>query len=132
MSENKTQNNAPRGPMGGPGMMRGMMPGAKAKDFKGTMKKLISYLGSHRWTILFVWLLAVISTTFTILGPKILGNATNELVDGFMRQISGTGSIDFTKIGSIILWAGWIIWNKCDILLSPRLCHDWCNHEDNL
>jgi len=104
MSENKTPNNQPRGPMGGPGMMRGMMPGAKAKDFKGTMKKLISYLGSHRWIILFVWLLAIISTTFTILGPKILGNATNELVDGFMRQISGTGSIDFTKIGTIILW----------------------------
>jgi len=106
MSENKTQNSTPRGPMmgRGPGMMGGMMPGAKAKDFKGTMKKLISYLGSHKWTILFVWLLAVVSTTFTILGPKILGNATNELVSGYLSQISGTGSINFTKIGSIILW----------------------------
>lgn len=116
MSEKNTQKNdtspsvgmGGRGPgmMGGrgPGMMGAMMPGAKAKDFKSSMKKLIGYLGPHKWTILFVWLLAVISTIFTIISPKILGNATNELVSGFINQISGTGGINFGKIGEIIIW----------------------------
>ncbi len=50
-----------------------MMPGAKAKDFKGTIRKLAGYLGSHKLTIVFVWLLTIVSTVFTILGPRILG-----------------------------------------------------------
>lgn len=94
-----------QGPMGGPmgpGMMMG--PGQKAKDFKGTMKKLIGYLGKYRLTILVVWALAVISTIFTIIGPKILGKATDELFTGIMSKIAGTGNVDFAKIGSIILW----------------------------
>ncbi|MEL7608904.1 MAG: ABC transporter ATP-binding protein [Bacillota bacterium] len=83
--------------------MHGMMPGAKAKDFKGSMAKLIAYLGSYKWTILFVWLLAVASTVFTILGPRILGQATDELFTGVMKVVAGTGSVDFEKIGGIIL-----------------------------
>ena len=61
---------------GGP---RGMMPGEKAKDFKGTMGKLISYLGKYLPAIIAVMLFAIASTVFSIIGPKILGNATTEL-----------------------------------------------------
>lgn len=92
-----------RGPMGGgPGM--GMMAGAKAKDFKGSLTKLIGYLGKYKLTILFVWILATISTVFMILGPKIIGQAIDELFSGFIKQIAGTGSIDFDRIKLILLW----------------------------
>ena len=110
MSENKMKNSGtpPRGPVGG-GPMGGGPRGIgidapKAKDFKGTMSKLIGYLGAHKVTILVVWVFAVISTVFTIVGPKILAGATDELITGYMSQIAGTGSINFGKIGSIIVW----------------------------
>ncbi len=93
------------GPMGGGmgGPMGGMMSGEKARDFGGTMKKLMNYLGSYKWTILFVWILAIGSTVAMILGPSILGDATDELVGGFMKQVSGTGNIDFGVIGGILI-----------------------------
>lgn len=88
-------------PMGGPGAL---MPGEKAKDFKGTMKKFLGYLGSYKWTILVVFIFAVISTVFSVVGPKILGQATDELFKGIMSRISGKGTgINFDKIGQIIL-----------------------------
>jgi ATP-binding cassette subfamily B protein len=93
------------GPMGGGrhGPMA-MMKGEKAKDFKGTMWKLIEYLGSYKMTIIVVMMLAVGSTIFTIIGPKILGKATTKLFEGVMAQINGTGNgIDFAYIGRIIL-----------------------------
>jgi len=93
-----------RGPMGGGPMGHGMaMPGAKAQDFKGTMKKLIAYLGKYRSTIMIVFIFAIASTAANIAGPKILGEATTKLFEGVMAQIGGTGSIDFTAIGRIIL-----------------------------
>ncbi len=101
MSENRQQ--APKrrgGPMHGPGMM---MPGEKAKDFKGTMSKLIAYLGKYKLTVIFVLVIAVISTVFMIVGPKILGKATDELFNGLMAKIAGTGNIDFERIGIIML-----------------------------
>ena len=108
MSEKHTkqQGGRVRGAMGGPmgGPMAGMMPGAKAKDFKGTMKKLLGYLGAHKWTIIFVWTLAIISTVFTIWGPRILGDVINELVEGFLNQVSGAGGINFFAIGKTLLW----------------------------
>lgn len=67
---------------GGPGGMRGS--GEKAKDFKGTMKKLISYLSEYRWKLLIVIVFAIGSTIFAIASPKILGNATNQIVDDFV------------------------------------------------
>ncbi|WP_432707050.1 ABC transporter ATP-binding protein [Gottfriedia acidiceleris] len=92
----------------GPGQMFGrsipMAPGQKAKDFKGSMAKLMSYLGAHKKTIVFVFILAIISTVFTILGPKILGKATDEIFSGVMKQISGSGKINFGKISAIGLW----------------------------
>jgi len=91
------------GPMGGPGGHMMGAPTAKAQDFKGTMKKLIAYLGKYRSTIMIVFVFAIASTAANIAGPKILGGATTKLFEGVMAQISGTGSIDFDAIGRIIL-----------------------------
>ncbi len=93
-----------RSPMGhGP---MAMMKGESARDFKGTMRKLIAYLGPYRWMILLVLFLAAASTLFQIFGPKILGNATTKLFEGLMAQISGNGAgVDFAAIGRILLTA---------------------------
>ena len=92
-----------RGPRPGGGPMA-LMKGEKARDFKGTMRKLIQYLGSYRISILVVMIIAAASTVFAIVGPKILGKATTKLFEGVMGQIAGTGSgIDFNYIGRIIL-----------------------------
>ena len=91
-----------RGPMGhGPG--GGMMPGEKAKDFKGSAKKLIAYMGNYKFAILIVMIFAIGGTTFSIIGPKVLSKATTELFNGLMAKISGTGGIDFEKIARILL-----------------------------
>jgi ATP-binding cassette, subfamily B, multidrug efflux pump len=107
MSENK-QNmkknaNRSRGMGHGPGggMMLG---GGKARDFKGTMKKLLSYLSKYRAAIIVVMVLAIASATFGIFGPKLLGNATTLIFEGIMGKFAGTSSgIDFTAIGNIII-----------------------------
>jgi ATP-binding cassette, subfamily B, multidrug efflux pump len=92
------------GGMHGPGGM--MMRGEKARNFKGTMAKLIQYLGAYRLAILVMLLFAAASTIFSIVGPKILGQATTRLFEGVMAQIAGTGSIDFDAIGVILLTTG--------------------------
>jgi len=92
-----------RGPMGHGGPMA-MMKGEKARNFKGTMIKLIQYLGTYKITVVIVMLFAVASTIFNIAGPKIMGKATTKLFEGVMSQIAGTGSgIDFEYIGRILL-----------------------------
>jgi ATP-binding cassette subfamily B multidrug efflux pump len=91
-----------RGPMGG-GPMALMRRGEKPRDFRGTMVKLFNYLGQYRIPILVVMLFAIASTVFSIVGPKILGKATTRLFEGVLAQISGTGAIDFTYIGNILL-----------------------------
>ncbi|WP_106766361.1 ABC transporter ATP-binding protein [Paenibacillus faecalis] len=94
-----TKNKEPMG--GGHGMM---MPGEKAKDFKGTFKKLVAYLGKYKTAVTFVILFAIGSTIFNILGPKILGEATTKVFEGVMDMITGTGEgIDFNFIGRIII-----------------------------
>ncbi len=80
-----------------------MRRGEKPRDFKGTLNKLIQYLGHYRFLILFISLLAVASTAASILGPKILGNVTTELFAGVMAQIAGTGSVDFVTIGNTMV-----------------------------
>ncbi len=92
-----------RGPMGGGGPMAMMRRGEKPRDFKGTLNKLLQYLGRYKLLILFIWLLAIASTVASIVGPKILGKATTKLFEGVMAQIAGTGSVDFTYIGNIIV-----------------------------
>ena len=89
-----------RGPMGGHGPMGA---GEKARDFKGTIKKLLAYIGRYKLAVLAVMIFAVGSTVFSILGPKIMGNATTELANGLMGKIQGTGGIDFGVIGNILL-----------------------------
>lgn len=99
MSEPKR--NAPR--PHGPG--RGMMPTEKAKDFKGSFKKLISYLSPFKFKILIVVIFAALSTVFTIVGPKILAKATDELTAGLMRIITGAAEgIDFVYIAKVLLF----------------------------
>ena len=98
-----------RGPVGGGpggGGPAAMMPGEKAKDFKGTMKKLFSYLGGYLPAVIVCLVLAVASTVFFLVGPKVLGNATDELVKGMVAMIAGTGGINFAAIAQILLFAG--------------------------
>lgn len=90
-----------RRPMGPPGH-GGMMPGEKAKDFKGTIKKLLAYMGNYKIALFIVMIFAVGSTIFAVVGPKILGKATTELFEGLVSKLSGTGSIHFGKIGRIL------------------------------
>ncbi len=88
----------------GRGGRRGMMRGEKARDFKGTIKRLVEYLGKYNLQILVALLIAAASTVFTILGPKILGRVTTQLFEDVMAKITGTGSgVDFLAIRSILL-----------------------------
>ncbi|NLA27570.1 MAG: ABC transporter ATP-binding protein, partial [Firmicutes bacterium] len=93
-----------RGFMGGG---RHRMPGAgeKPKDFKGTFKKLLAYLGGYKFSITLVMFFAVCSTIFSIVGPKILGMATTELFNGIMSRIAGSPEgVNFGAIARILLW----------------------------
>ena len=76
----------------------------KAKDFKGTVKELLKSLSSHKISLIIIFVFAIGSTIFSIIGPKILGNATTELYNGIVSKISGQGGIDFSKIASILLF----------------------------
>jgi len=84
---------------------RALMAGEKSRDFKGTMKKLIAYLGPYHWPILCVMIFAIVSTILAILGPKVLGNATTALFEGVVKKLTRTGDIDFSKIKTILLTA---------------------------
>lgn len=88
-----------RGP-GGPGMM----PAEKPKDFKGSIKKLIHYMGRYWAAIIAVMIFAAVSTVFSVFGPKVMGKATTALAEGLMSKIAGTGGIDFSYIGKILLF----------------------------
>ena len=97
--EVKTHQPRRRGPMG-----HGMQPGEKPKDLKGSLGKLLSYIGSFKAAIIVVMIFAAASTVFNVIGPKILGKATTALSEGLMAKIQGTGGIDFTYIGQILLF----------------------------
>ena len=91
------------GPMGGPGRP-GMNTQAKAKNFKVTTKKLINnYLSKYKLAITIVIIFAIGSTIFSIVGPKILGNATTEIFNGIISKLSGGSGIDYSKILKILL-----------------------------
>ena len=91
------------GPMGG-GPHGGMGAGEKAKDFKGTIKKLMKYLSEYKIGLIFVLLFAIGSTIFNIAGPKILGKATTEIFTGLVGKVSGGSGIDFEKIAHILIF----------------------------
>lgn len=108
----QTGNRHGRGPMGhGPGV-----PVEKAKDFKGTIGKILSYMGSYKPALIVVMIFAVASTVFNVIGPKILSRATTELFHGLMSKLSGGSGIDFTKIGRIL--AGLLCIYLCSALFS--------------
>lgn len=91
----------PRGPMGhGP---RGMMPGEKPQDFKGTALRMLAYLGQFKVQLVCALLFAVGACVFSVIGPKVLSGATTELFEGITAKISGAGGIDFTAVGRILL-----------------------------
>lgn len=96
MSEQKR-----RGPMG---HGHGMAAGEKAKDFKGSVKKLFKYMEHYKFRFAIMFVFAVAGTVFSIVGPKILGKATTELFNGLVAKVNGTGGINFEKIGMILLW----------------------------
>jgi len=93
----------PGGGMGGP--MGGMgVPGEKAKDFKGTIKKLLHYLAHYKIGFIIILLFAIGSTIFSIIGPTIMGDAITEIAEGIASKISGGTGIDFTALGKILLF----------------------------
>lgn len=102
----------PRGRMGG----RHGMSTEKAKDFKGTMKKLMGYLAQYKIGLLLVVIFAIGSTIFNIAGPKILGKATTELFHGLVSKVSGESGIDFDKIAKILI--GLMCLYVCSALFS--------------
>lgn len=89
--------------MPGPGHGKGMRPGEKAKNFSGTMKKLVSYMKPYYFQIILILIFAACSTVCTIVAPKILGNATTKLAEGIVAKYTHTGGIDFEAIGKVLL-----------------------------
>ena len=90
-----------RRPMGGGHGMRSV---EKTKDFKGAMSRLFQYMGKYKFRFGLMFLFAIAGTIFNIVGPKILGKATTELFNGLVRKVNGSGGIDFSKIGQILLF----------------------------
>lgn len=100
--ETKTQFPKPtrqRGPMG---RMGGMRRGEKAKDFKGTMRQLLGYIGQHKIAVFVAVAFAVCSVIFNIVGPKVLGQVTTKLFEGLVAKVNGTGDVDFTWIAKTL------------------------------
>lgn len=106
MSEKKNPaGNAPRrGFGGGHGPGGHMMPGEKPKDLKGTLGKLVAFMGRFKVAIVVVLVFAIGSTIFNIVGPKVLSTATTELFNGIVAKIDGSGGIDFDAIAQILLF----------------------------
>ena len=100
--ETKTQIPKPtrqRGPMG---RMGGMRRGEKAKDFKGTMRQLLGYIGQHKIAVFTAVAFAVCSVVFNIVGPKVLGQVTTKLFEGLVAKVNGTGDVDFAWIAKTL------------------------------
>ncbi|RHH01838.1 ABC transporter ATP-binding protein [Collinsella sp. AM20-15AC] len=100
--ETKTQIPKPtrqRGPMG---RMGGMRRGEKAKDFKGTMRQLLGYIGQHKIAVFAAVAFAVCSVIFNIVGPKVLGQVTTKLFEGLVAKVNGTGDVDFSWIAKTL------------------------------
>lgn len=100
--EAKTQIPKPtrqRGPMG---RMDGMRRGEKAKDFKGTMRQLLGYIGQHKIAVFAAVAFAVCSVIFNIVGPKMLGQVTTKLFEGLVAKVNGTGDVDFDWIAKTL------------------------------
>ena len=118
-----------RGPMGG---MGGMRRGEKAKDFKGTIAKLLTYIGQHKFAVLAAIVFAVCSVVFNIIGPKVLGQVTTKLYEGLVAKVNGTGDIDFDWIGKTLLFllGLYLVSSACSLIqgwlmtgVTQRVCY---------
>ena len=123
MAHDMSRTDAPRRRPGGPGPMggggHGHGPGRiveKPKDFKGTMLKLLGYVGRHKIAVFFAIAFAMCSVLFNIVGPKVLGEVTTKLYEGLVAKVAGTGSVDFDWIGRTLL-----------LLLGLYLASSACN-----
>ena len=110
MAHDMSRTDAPKRRPGGPGPMggggHGHGPGRvveKPKDFKGTMLKLLGYVGKHKIAVFFAIAFAMCSVLFNIVGPKVLGEVTTKLYEGLVAKVAGTGSVDFDWIGRTLL-----------------------------
>ena len=117
----------------GPGMRMGM-PVEKAKNFKGTLKRLITYLKPYKLQLLFVLLAAIMSTIFAIVSPKIMGKATTKLFEGVMMKLKGVpgATIDFGYIGNIVLLLNWSLYNKCCLFIYSTIYYGRCCAKNGL
>lgn len=111
MSPNPHQHAAaprrPGGPPHGPGGPHGpaarMMPGEKARDFRGTMRTMLAFMGQFKVHLVLILVFAVGSVAFNTVGPKVLSEATTAIFNGVVARIAGTGGIDFTLVGTVLL-----------------------------
>ena len=95
------RNNRPRRGMGGP---HGMGAGERAKDFSGTMRRLLREMGRWRWSLIAVALLGVGSAAFSIIGPRKMGEVTTQIFTGLVSRLGGGPGIDYGRIGVLLLW----------------------------
>lgn len=130
--ETKTQIPKPtrqRGPMG---RMGGMRRGEKAKDFKGTMRQLLGYIGQHKIAVFAAVAFAVCSVIFNIVGPKVLGQVTTKLFEGLVAKVNGTGDVDFAWIAKTLgfLLCLYLASSVCGLIqgwlmtgVTQKICH---------
>ena len=124
--ETKTQIPKPtrqRGPMG---RMGGMGRGEKAKDFKGTMRQLLGYIGQHKIAVFAAVAFAVCSVVFNIVGPKVLGQVTTKLFEGLVAKVNGTGDRQDARLFALP------VSGKLCLQPDPRLAHDRRHAKDLL
>lgn len=103
MAENNNKYQAPRKRRGGP-HGGGFVGAEKPKNFRKSIGDILNYMGKYKIAVFIVMIFAAASTVFQVVGPKVMGHATTELAEGLMRKIQGTGSIDFGRIGQILLF----------------------------
>lgn len=130
--ETKTQIPKPtrqRGPMG---RMGGMRRGEKAKDFKGTMRQLLGYIGQHKIAVFAAVAFAVCSVIFNIVGPKMLGQVTTKLFEGLVAKVNGTGDVDFAWIAKTLgfLLCLYLVSSVCSLIqgwlmtgVTQKICY---------
>lgn len=103
MADNNNKYQAPRKRRGGP-HGDGFVGAEKPKNFRKSIGDILNYMGKYKIAVFIVMIFAAASTVFQVVGPKVMGHATTELAEGLMRKIQGTGSIDFGRIGQILLF----------------------------
>ncbi|WP_321971861.1 ABC transporter ATP-binding protein [Paratractidigestivibacter sp.] len=135
MADEMSKTEVPKRRQGGPRRGHGGpmgRPTEKAKDFKGTLLKLLGYIGKHKVAVIFAIVFAIASIVFNIVGPKVLGQVTTKLYEGLTAKVAGTGSVDFDWIGrTLLLLLGlYLASSACSLLqgwlmtgVTQRICY---------